>query len=32
VFLKISEKVATSLPGCRGKPAGLPHLFGNFEK
>jgi hypothetical protein len=27
---EISEQVAKSLPGRRGKPAGLPHLFGNF--
>jgi len=27
---EISEKVATSLPGCRGKPAGLPHPFRKF--
>jgi hypothetical protein len=31
IFLKRNfEKVAIPLPGCRGKPAGLPHLFGNF--
>jgi hypothetical protein len=27
---EISKKVATPLPGRRGKPTGLPHHFGNF--